>query len=224
MPNLKNFPKIKISERVLSMVQDNIITWTNTLIVAFSNLKNNTIVLVNDKNELVSSTITPEQLDTLNGIELNTTIQEQIDTVEALVNTKLTTPVYATFTPTVTLVGGAGNTVPVYTTNSGRYYTVGNIVFVDVYLDGDGGAEGAGTGQIHIALPTAASASQAPGLFMIGSSINGATERMLLGSIAASASVVGIAYPSSVTVIDALTGGNQNNTTRTIRLKFFYEI
>jgi hypothetical protein len=59
----------------------------------------------------------------------------------------------------MTLVGGAGNTVPVYSTNTGRYTRVGNTIFVNVYLTGDGGAEGAGTGQINIALPITASAS-----------------------------------------------------------------
>lgn len=66
-----------------------------------------------------------------------------------------------TFTPTVTLVGGAGNTVPVYSTNTGRYIRNGNQVSVEILLTGDGGAEGAGTGVINVALPFTANATSA---------------------------------------------------------------
>lgn len=66
---------------------------------------------------------------------------------------------WQTYAPTVTLVGGTGNTVPVYSSNLGRYLRMGNLVYVDINLSGDGGDEGAGTGQLNIALPVQAGAS-----------------------------------------------------------------
>jgi hypothetical protein len=86
-----------------------------------------------------------------------------------------------TWTPVVTLVGGAGNTVPVYTTNDGRYTRIGNRVFYDIYLTGDGGAEGAGTGQIYVSLPIAASASQRAGYVPVGRATNDVVQSVLWG-------------------------------------------
>ncbi len=126
-----------------------------------------------------------------------------------------------TFTPTVTLVGGAGNTVPVYSTNSGRYERIGNHVFVDILLTGDGGAEGAGTGQITIALPIACNASFPASSFVIGRSSNGGNSLILFGSIASTSLTV--AYQQTISAAAALTGDDQNNTSRTIRMQFHYE-
>jgi hypothetical protein len=129
----------------------------------------------------------------------------------------------STFTPTVTLVGGAGNTVPVYTTNTGRYSRIGNRVFVDVYLNGDGGAEGAGTGTITIALPVAASAS-APGDFIFGGAAkNGTAEYPLVVDVEPSATTAAVNYFDLINNRSAFTGDLQNNTNRTIRLNFNYE-
>lgn len=129
-----------------------------------------------------------------------------------------------TFTPTVTLVGGAGNTTPVYSTNTGRYTQVGNIVFVDVYLTGDGGNEGAGTGVMNVALPVTASASHPTQLTPIGYAVNNTTEFELYGIIAGSATTISIQYPNTLSAFFNFTGAQQNNATRTVRLKFWYEV
>jgi len=129
-----------------------------------------------------------------------------------------------TFAPTVTLVGGAGNTTPVYSTNTGRYTRVGNRVLVDVYLTGDGGAEGAGTGVINIALPLTAGASNPTGFFPAGYAANNVSDMHLAGQIAGGATTIQLYYWSAVTTVSYLTGDQQNNATRTIRLKFSYEV
>lgn len=133
--------------------------------------------------------------------------------------------VEGTFTPTVTLVGGAGNTVPVYSTNTGRYTRIGNRVFVDVYLTGDGGAEGAGTGQINIALPITASASNPTSNVPMGSAINSTSVFHIFGQIAGGGSTVALSrYDALSEAMAQFAGSSQNNATRTIRLNFSYEV
>lgn len=134
-----------------------------------------------------------------------------------------------TCTPTITIVGGASNTVPVYSTNSCRWERVGRLVWVDVYLTGDGGAEGAGTGQINILLPFTASANHQIGGFAAGSATNGATQFELAGAIPSSSTTIVLSnvLASLVTgepTSTSFTGAEQNNTSRLVRLKFFYEI
>lgn len=137
-----------------------------------------------------------------------------------------------TFVPTVTLVGGAGNTVPVYSTNTGRYTIRGNTVFVDIWLTGDGGAEGAGTGQVNIALPFTSAASHPDGRSVAGVSINGTAEIDIYGTLAGSVSTISLFSRAVVSILGTnvqtadignFTGAGQNSTTRSIRLKFFYE-
>ena len=138
------------------------------------------------------------------------------------------TPV-TTFTPTVTLVGGAGNTVPVYTTNTGRYERIGNRIFVEVALNGDGGAEGAGTGVVNIALPVAASASISSLIIPIGQVANGTEEQPLYGLITANGTTLTL-YKQSDTAgaltsdIVTVTGADQDSTTRAINARFTYEV
>jgi hypothetical protein len=139
-------------------------------------------------------------------------------------NATMTYTAPATYTPTVTLVGGAGNTVPVYSTNTGRYERIGNRVFVDVYLTGDGGAEGAGTGVFSVAIPIAANASQPTSYFPCGYFANSTAEDPLWGQIAASATVIDFAYEDVLNNFTVMTGAEQNNATRTVRLKFNYEV
>lgn len=134
-----------------------------------------------------------------------------------------------TFTPTVTLVGGAGNTVPVYSTNTGRYTQIGNQCFVDIYLTGDGGNEGAGSGVINIALPITAGASHPAGNFLAGSLINGSSQKPCYGVLTGGATTVALKMQGDTAgaLIDTnpdVTGNNQNNATRSIRMKFFYEV
>ena len=130
----------------------------------------------------------------------------------------------ATFTPTVTLVGGAGNTEPVYSTNTGRYLRVGNRVFVDVYLTGDGGAEGAGTGQFNVALPFAAASANPSGQIYAGTAFNNTTSYELTGEIVGTATTIALAYFNAINTEVAFTGADQNNATRAVRLQFFYEV
>lgn len=136
------------------------------------------------------------------------------------------TPLYVTgtFTPTVTLVGGAGNTTPVYSTNTGRYTRIGNRVFVDVFLANDGGAEGAGTGQVTVALPIAAHASTPSESFPVGSAQNSTTEYPLWGQVNAGASTISLIYFDTISNRTNFTGALQNNTVRYIRLNFQYEV
>lgn len=129
-----------------------------------------------------------------------------------------------TFTPTVALVGGAGNTTPVYVTNTGRYTRIGNRVFVDVYLTGDGGAEGAGTGTFSVALPVTASASNPTSYFPCGFFANGTAEDPIWGQIAGSGVAIDFAYEDVLNNFTVMTGAEQNNVTRTVRLKFQYEV
>ena len=129
-----------------------------------------------------------------------------------------------TCTPTVTLVGGVGNAVPVYLTNTCRFTRTGRTVDVDIYLTGDGGAEGAGTGQVNVALPFTASASHPASSWPVGTATNGATEYILTGSIGGSATVITIRYFNAISTTTDFTGADQNNVSRAVRLKFTYEI
>jgi len=130
-----------------------------------------------------------------------------------------------TFAPTVTLVGGAGNTVPVYSTNLGRYQKRGTTVFVDVYLTGDGGDEGAGTGVINIALPvTAGSNVNGNGAGITGYVLNGADNMICNGTIAQSADVMSLKVWTSIKVFGDLTGADQDDNARTIHLHFWHEV
>lgn len=140
-------------------------------------------------------------------------------------------PVYVegTFTPTVTLIGGAGNTVPVYSTNSGRYTRIGNRVLVEIYLNGDGGNEGAGTGTIEIALPFTAGANMPGGNFSAGSITNNTESQPAYGFIQAGTATVAVRMQTDTagalnSTITGATGADQNNTTRSIRLQFSYEV
>lgn len=129
-----------------------------------------------------------------------------------------------TFTPTVTLVGGAGNTTPVYSVNSGRHTRIGNRCFVKILLSGDGGAEGAGTGVVNIALPIAASASEGGGIYTVGRAGNSTTRYLILGQIASGASTISLSYWDTITTNADFTGAQQNNASRSIVLDFNYQV
>mgnify|MGYP001579777622 CR=1 FL=1 len=131
---------------------------------------------------------------------------------------------WGTFAPTVTLVGGVSNTVPVYSTNTGRYIQYANIVFVEVLLTGDGGDEGGGSGILNIALPVTAGASHPGERFHAGYFENSTSLRPLFGTIAGGGTTVSLDICTSVLIITGAAGSDQNSTTRSIRLKFFYEI
>jgi len=130
-----------------------------------------------------------------------------------------------TFTPTVTLVGGTGNTVPEYSTNSGRYTRIGRVVFVSIRLSGATGDAGAGTGNLKIALPITVSASW-PGVYTgNGYVFDGtANEYLVLPDLSAGADVAGLIYWSDLTTIGTIKGENQSGGGRTIKITFWYEV
>lgn len=129
-----------------------------------------------------------------------------------------------TWSPTVTLVGGTGNTTPVYTTNLARYEKIGHIVFCSVELLGDGGAEGAGTGVINIALPVAAGNNQLHIEYPCGRAVNGATEHILFGTISANSTTVTLSQQTAANSTTPFQGNDQNNTSRHIDLQFWYKV
>jgi len=130
-----------------------------------------------------------------------------------------------TYIPVVTLVGGTGNTVPVYATNTGRYTRIGNRCFVEIYLDGDGGNEGAGTGRINISLPITPSASSLSHADSLdGRGVNNTTFYQLAVSVGAGVSTCWLRYWTSVSAVANFTGDLQNNGTRSIILNFSYEV
>lgn len=142
------------------------------------------------------------------------------------IDSKITQNSWATFTPTVTLAGAG--TVPQYTTNSGRYVTIGKTVHADIYLTGNTGNAGSGTTQLRIALPVTAGASCLSGYVSIGhgrdAAFPGTGNFHILGQIAASATYVELALFSAATTTALMTGGDQASTSRTIRLRLTYEI
>lgn len=130
---------------------------------------------------------------------------------------------WTAYTPIVTLVGGAGNTVPQYSTNTGRWQRSGNTVFCSVQLSGDGGNEGAGTGTLTISLPVAAASAIGSTNIPIGRITNGALQGIVFGQPAAGSSVISLIYFNTISTTAVLTGADQNNTSRSISLHFFYE-
>lgn len=129
--------------------------------------------------------------------------------------------VFNTWVPVVTLTGGAGNVVPVYTVNSGTYTRIGRTVFFNIELSGDAGAEGAGTGQITITLPFSTAASQLNITEPWGSAINGAKEDILFCRLTPSSATM-LIFKDDVTGSDldyiVATGADQNNVTRSIQI------
>jgi hypothetical protein len=140
------------------------------------------------------------------------------------VGTVMEQPFWTTFTPTVTLVGGVGNTVPVYSTNVGRTMRVGNTRYVSIELSGDGGAEGAGTGALTIALPQATAAAIGSLNIPIGRLVNNALRGIVFGQFAAAASTVTLTYFDAIGTNATVTGAQQDNATRQLSLHFWYEV
>lgn len=135
---------------------------------------------------------------------------------------------WASYTATLTLVGGAGNTVPTYTGQTfARWQQVGKRVDVEIDLvNTAGGTAGAGTGQVTIALPVAISASgSAAGTAVpCGLAVNGAANYPIIGNLAASAGTIPLAYLDTIASSASFTGALQNNVTRRIAIKFSYPV
>jgi hypothetical protein len=129
--------------------------------------------------------------------------------------------VFGTWVPVVTLVGGGGNTVPVYTTNSGTYTRIGRTVFFNILLTGDGGAEGAGTGVFTLTLPFSTAASQLEILVPCGVFGNGAAEHLLFAHYIPSSATFHLATDTVVAArvenTDVI-GDDQNNAARYIEV------
>jgi hypothetical protein len=131
---------------------------------------------------------------------------------------------WAACTPTVTLVGGIGNTVPVYLTNHCRYTIIGKTAIVEVNLNGDGGAEGAGTGVITVNLPVAVSANTVIQILPCGR-MNNNTDRFLIGcTLQPSVATVAFVNWTAINALGTPDGNAQNNAARLIAFKIFYEI
>ena len=130
-----------------------------------------------------------------------------------------------TYTPVVTLVGGSGNVVPVYSTVSGRFTQIGNRCIGDVFLFGDGGAEGAGTGEIHISLPITQNASAVEQRIFGTYAYNSATTYIVESIIESGASTdMRFNYISVLGTESTFSGVHQNNSARQINIQFNYEV
>ncbi len=128
-----------------------------------------------------------------------------------------------TTTTAVVTLNGAG-TAPQYTTSNLRYCQIGKIVFVELYLTGDGGNEGSGAGQIRIAVPITRS-NNAGVIYwgVYGEAVNGTTAYYLMPRFNIQ-TAVDLYYISALNVAPvAMTGADQNNTSREINMVFWYE-
>lgn len=132
---------------------------------------------------------------------------------------------WTAYTGTITLVGGAGNTVPTYSFFNSRYVRIGNLVMVSInYFNGAGGTAGAGTGAINIALPVAVGASAAGGVQLAGWVSTSTTVLAGYVLLPAGATTLQLFWQATTTSIAAVIGNNQNVAQRQINLGFFYEI
>jgi hypothetical protein len=131
---------------------------------------------------------------------------------------------WTSYTPTVTSSVG-GDTIPVYTTNSALYSRIGDTVFIQVFLTGDGGAEGNGSGDLRIALPVAVGASDLGILRGNGIRLNNATYYTILANPVVGQSYFRLFYIDPATnTQNVVTPTLQNNATRTIQISFFYRV
>lgn len=127
------------------------------------------------------------------------------------------------FAPTVSLVGGTGNTVPGYINNWGRYKKNGKTVHYEVFLDGVSGAS-AGTGVLNINIPFAAKTGN---VFFehFGRVVNGATSYIAMGRILSGSTTIQMRVFDTPTTTTPLTGNMQNSdTARTIAVSGTYEV
>lgn len=133
---------------------------------------------------------------------------------------------WTNFTPTITLVGGAGNTVPTFSTTQARYSQVGNVVFLQINLvNSSGGTAGAGTGTLNIALPIASGASVVNNNTAVGYILNNVTHNLLYAQIATGgATTCQLTIQTAIGTVATLTGANLNNAVRQIQMSLFYEV
>ena len=128
---------------------------------------------------------------------------------------------WAAFTPRLSIVGAG--TVPTYATNSGRFrISVSNTAYVDILLDGNGGTAGAGAGQLALLLPVVPSPSTMGGYIVIGYCINNVKSTVLYG-VPTPTPLLALFILDKTDTIAPLTGADQNNASRQIRLHLWYE-
>ena len=141
------------------------------------------------------------------------------------VDAQVVSNTWATFAPQIAIVGAG--TAPNYVTNSGRFAVDNDRVLCDILLDGNGGTAGSGAGQLQISLPVLPSANLLADFIAVGYYANGTTQSLLFATLSASS----VYMPLSLFVstgggapsIANMTGADQSNATRTIRLHFWYE-
>lgn len=130
-----------------------------------------------------------------------------------------------TYTPSITLVGGTGNTTPTYTTKTGRYSRIGRTVYVSIKLSNTtGGTAGAGTGAVTISLPVNASSSYSMSVCPIGYASNSTTSYQIAGNINASASVINLSKWTDWDNFSDFPGSGQDNASRVVQVQFWYEV
>ena len=159
------------------------------------------------------------------GAEINTgTNNSKYASPLAITDSDVLLGTSGTFTPTITL-SGAG-TIPVYTTNIGRWKKIPSLglCFVSIFLDGDGGPEGSGTVQMRVDLPFTASADNQTSYLPVGSTLSNTTRRFLFGQIAPLATYIELFRQIDTSAISAFNAVDQSAVTRTIRMNFWYEI
>ena len=129
------------------------------------------------------------------------------------------------YTPEITLVGGAGNTVPQYSTVLGQYFIHQKKIDISILFSGDDGNEGAGSGQINVSLPVPIGANViGNGHGPIGYAQNDGNIWMIGATINADSSTIPLNYWSAISTYGTLTGDQQNNAVRLISLNFCYRL
>lgn len=133
-------------------------------------------------------------------------------------------PAWASYTPTVTLVGGAGNTVPTFTTQLGRWCKIGKTVFVQLaFLNDSGGTQGAGTGAFTVALPEAVGASVNSGSIGCDGLASTSATYVAFAVLVASATTCTVNFLNG-TSSQQLTGAFYAASQRYFQMQFFYEV
>jgi hypothetical protein len=129
------------------------------------------------------------------------------------------TTAWTTWTPTITVASG---TAPAYTTTLARYKKIGKRVFVELFFDGDGGAEGNGAAALLIDYPVNPAAYTTDGqIYGSGYYINDATKGAIYPKFTTG---VGNTFTFYNLITGAnFTGNDQNNATRRIAASFNYE-
>ena len=130
------------------------------------------------------------------------------------------------YIPQVKFVSGTG-TVPNYATVFGRYMVTNNVVRCDIFLDGNGGTAGSGTGILGVSLPVMPSANSPTGYIQVGYVTNNNNQYPLFGILSGTSALLSLGEMATTGAgspsISALTGADQNNANRTLAIHLWYE-